>query len=57
MAPGRKRLSYIQLGKESTAGTAVAATAIWRGMGSALSDDREIVQVEELIAIMDGAAR
>ncbi len=32
--PGVKVLRKIQLGAESAAGTAVAATALWRGMGS-----------------------
>lgn len=31
---GVKALSKIQLGKETTAGTAVAATAVWRGLGT-----------------------
>jgi len=43
---GIKALRKIQIGKETTAGTAVAATTIWRGMGT-LSDDRELVFVDE----------
>jgi hypothetical protein len=37
--PGIKALRKIQLGKETTAGTAVAATTIWRGEG-VLTDER-----------------
>jgi len=36
---GIKRLRKLQLGKESTAGTAVSATTIWRGTGT-LEDQR-----------------
>jgi len=32
--PGIKALRKIQLGKETVAGTIVAATDIWRGMGT-----------------------
>lgn len=50
MANGVKALRKIQLGKETTPGTAVAATTIWRGIGL-LNDQREIVHVPEQIGI------
>ncbi len=43
---GVQALRKIQLGQEVTAGTAVAATAIWRGIGT-LEDAREMVFPEE----------
>lgn len=49
--PGVKGLRKIQLGKETVAGTAVAATTIWRGQG-VLDDDREIVQPSEDIGLL-----
>jgi hypothetical protein len=48
---GEKWAHKIQLGRESTAGSAVAATAIWRGAGGALQDTRTIEMVDELIGI------
>lgn len=57
MAVGIKRLQRIQFGKEVTPGTAVVATARWRGMGSMLDDQRKIEEIEELIGIIDGADR
>lgn len=57
MAGYAKRLQKIQLGKETTAGTAVAATTIWRGMGSMLEDQRVVEEIEELVGILDGADR
>lgn len=50
MANGETAFRKIQMGAEGTPGSAVAATTIWRGMGL-LSDDREIVHVEEQIGI------
>ena len=44
-------LRKIQLGQESVAGTAVAATAIWRGIGT-IDDAREIVFPEEHVGYM-----
>jgi hypothetical protein len=54
--PGVKALRKIQLGAESTAGTAVAATTIWRGMGT-IKDDRETVFVEEDVGYLGGVDR
>lgn len=42
---------YVQLGRESTKGTAVAATTIWRGVGSFLKDEREIEFVPEQVGL------
>jgi hypothetical protein len=50
MAGGRWA-QKVQLGRETTAGTAVAATAIWRGIGGMLRDDRKVTIVEELIGV------
>ena len=48
---GQKWAQKIQLGKETTPGTAVAATTVWRGVGGMLTDDREVVMVDEQIGI------
>lgn len=53
---GIKALRKIQLGREVAAGTAVAATAIWRGMGT-LEDTREVVFPEEDVGIFPGTDR
>lgn len=53
---GVKSLRRLQIGAEGTAGTSTAATAIWRGMGT-ISDDREVVFVEEDIGIFSGGDR
>src|SRR4051812_48826783 len=57
MAPGRRKLSKIQLGKQTVFATAVPATTIWRGNGSFLSDDRTIETIDELAGLIDGADR
>lgn len=54
--PGIKALRKIQLGREATAGTAVAATTIWRGMGT-IEDTLETVFVEEDIGYLGGVDR
>lgn len=48
---GVKALRKIQLGKETTAGTAVAATNIWRGLGT-IEDQREIVVADEDVGVL-----
>jgi len=53
---GIKALRRLQLGREATPGTAVAATTIWRGLG-ALEDGREVVFAEEDIGIIGGVDR
>jgi hypothetical protein len=50
MMPGVKGLRKIQLGRETNAGTAVAATTVWRGVGT-LQDDRQVVFVPEDIGL------
>lgn len=50
ISTGVKALEKIQLGKESTAGTAVAATTIWRGMGR-IAYDNEVKRVAESVGI------
>lgn len=53
---GTKALRKLQLGRESTPGTGVAATTIWRGMG-VISDNRAVEMVEEDIGILMGTHR
>jgi len=50
ISTGVKALEKIQLGVESVAGTAVAATTIWRGMGR-LEYDNDIKRVDESVGI------
>lgn len=57
MATGIQKLQKIQFGKETTPGTAVAATTIWRGQGAALEDQRKLNQVEENIGILTDTTR
>ena len=56
MAGGIKALSRIQLGWETTAGTAVAATTRWRGEGR-IEDLRETVFPKEDIGYISGVDR
>jgi hypothetical protein len=56
MAAGIKALRKIQIGKEATAGTAVSATAIWRGEGT-LKDDRSIEFVPEDVGLLEPTDR
>ena len=51
--PGIRQLRQIQLGRETTAGTAVAATPRWGGLG-AMEDTREVTFPEEFIGIIGG---
>lgn len=53
---GIKPLRRIQIGAESTAGTAVAATTYWRGNG-VLADSREVTLVEEDTGYISGIDR
>ena len=54
---GIKRLRRIQLGREVTAGTAVAATTIWRGPAVPGDDDRMNVMPEENVGISSATTR
>lgn len=49
---GSKWAHRIYLGKETTAGTAVAATTIWRGVGGNLQDTRVVNTVDEQIGVL-----
>lgn len=53
---GIRQLRQIQLGKETTAGTATTATTRWRGLG-ALTDGRVVTFPEEFIGIIGGGDR
>jgi hypothetical protein len=53
---GIKALRKVQLGKEATSGTAVAATTIWRGLG-AIEDRREVKFAEEDVGYLSGVNR
>ena len=53
---GIKALRKIQLGRETTKGTAVAATARWRGIGT-IKDERVTMFPEEDIGILSGSDR
>ena len=53
---GVKSLRKIQLGRETTAGTAVEATAIWRGLGT-IEDTRSVVYDEEDVGLFAGTTR
>ena len=53
---GIKKLRKLQLGKETAGGTAVPATAVWRGMGT-LEDTRTTVFANEDVGLLMGADR
>lgn len=50
-------LQKVQLGRESTAGTAVAATVIYRGKAAMIQDALEVVLVDEQIGVLGGTDR
>ncbi len=52
MPYGGVSANTIQLGRESTAGTAVAATAVWRGPAADLEDARTRQFVEEQVGLI-----
>ncbi len=56
MSEGVKALRKIQIAQETTAGTILAATSYWRGMG-VLDDQRETVIPDEDIGILGGVDR
>ncbi len=47
----------IQLGAETTAGTLVAATYIWRGLGIGLKDERKVERIPEDIGLLPPTSR
>jgi hypothetical protein len=47
----------IQLGREATAGTALAATAIWRGPANDIEDARVIIAPDESVGILAPTSR
>ncbi len=53
---GARALRKLQFGKETTAGTNVDATTIWRGMGT-IKDEREVVFPAEDVGILGGTDR
>lgn len=52
MAYGGYPYNLIQLGREATPGTAVAATTAWRGKFATLQDDRKQMNAEEEVGIL-----
>lgn len=48
---GVRALRKLQFGRETTAGTAVPATTIWRGSGT-IEDQREIVTAQEDVGVL-----
>lgn len=54
--PGVKTLRKLLLGKETTPGTAVAATTYWRGLGT-IEDTLEVVHPDEDVGILGGLDR
>lgn len=54
--PGAKALKKIQMGKESSAGTEVNSTFIWRGLGGGV-DSRTVVFPEEEVGYLPGLDR
>jgi hypothetical protein len=57
MAQGRIGLGKLQFGIESTPGTSVAATTVWRGPASFIEDQRLVKLVEEAVGILGGTNR
>lgn len=50
-------LQKLQIGRETTAGTAVAATTIWRGKAAMIEDSLQVVPVDEQIGLLSGTDR
>ena len=55
--PGIRALAKTQIGLETTAGTAVASTRIWRGPVAMPEDAREFAFVEENVGYLGGTNR
>lgn len=56
MTVGVSKLRRIQMGRETVAGTAVAATTMWRGLGT-IKDNREVVFPDEHVGYLSGVDR
>lgn len=56
MATGIKLLRKVQMGLEATKGTAVPATALWRGLGT-IEDARELKFTEENVGYLSNTDR
>jgi len=54
--PGVKTLRKLQFGRESTAGTAVAATTVWGGLGT-IEDKRQVIFADEDVGYLGGLDR
>lgn len=52
MAYGVFSANKVQLGRETTAGTAVAATVIWRGPASDIENAQEAITVDENVGLL-----
>lgn len=57
MAYGTFTYNKVQLGRETTPGTPVNATKIWRGKAAMIEDDRNIKVVEEEVGLLVPAER
>lgn len=57
MAYGTYTYNKVQFGRETTSGTPVNATKIWRGKASMIEDDRQIKVVEEEVGLLVPAER
>jgi hypothetical protein len=56
MTVGVAKLRRIQIGRETTAGTAVPATSMWRGLGT-IKDNRNVVFPDEHVGLLPGTDR
>lgn len=57
MAYGVFSANKVQLGRETTAGTAVAATVIWRGPATDIENAQEVVMVDENVGLLVPTSR
>ena len=57
MAPGRKSLRRLQIGKEAVAGTSAAATIRLRLQDAVIEDALEVQELEEQIGYIGGIDR
>lgn len=57
MSDGVKLLRKVQLGRETTQGTHVACTTVWRGPVAFLDDQSEVVYPEEDVGMLTGVDR